>query len=215
MEPIRTGDYVEIIRPLRFIRCGYELTPGIAGEIILRDHEQDVVEFLHRLGIITPKCNYAIPQLEWDPETRETRRKMPKLRHDHRAMKKFLSGLGYLYTHAHKFGNPHRQIFNDEFDAAEYVNCQLKVIDKASVVTGFYCPPGGDGEDYEPGSLSNQQNNSIVRLNLAAPELDHSTHPGFWMEARNLRKMADEDVEILTADPSLLGCGRSTSTRRR
>jgi uncharacterized Zn finger protein len=49
--PFQVGVKVRIVTPERFVRCGYNLTPKIAARILKEQHEQDIIDFLEKLGI--------------------------------------------------------------------------------------------------------------------------------------------------------------------
>lgn len=196
---IRVGDTVEIINRERFVRCGYNLNPEIAQYELVEKYSSEILEFLEKLDMpINPKINTNLEYLYKEALLPGANRK--------RAMNKFMFGLGFLYANRNNMGGSERKIFTVPFTPDEIGPGPYSVLDTRQVVTGdYYKPCGGydshNGEYYyETGGLHDQQNHRIVQIstnpshrNFLSVSLDtspdHSDRPGFWIEAKNLRKV--------------------------
>lgn len=176
--PFQKGVTVRVIIPERFVRCGYNLTPKIAAEQLKAKHEQDIIEFLDKLGIggLT----------EFNRRDLEHR----KLR-DHRLTDRLMGDLGYFYAGAMGMGGTERKIHT--IPAPEYAGLEATIYDSRSVMTGeYYGPSGGyssyDGEyDYEPGGLAGQQHHRIHELvAYKTMTAKNQQFEGLWFEQRCL-----------------------------
>lgn len=182
--PFQKGVKVRVIIPERFVRCGYNLTPKIAAEELKAKHEQDIIEFLEKLGLnhlVDPYGKKLFSQIT--PTTKHLR--------DHRLTDRLMGDLGYFYAGAMGMGGTERKIHT--IPAPEYAGLEATIYDSRSVMTGeYYGPSGGyssyDGEyDYEPGGLAGQQHHRIhelVAYNTITAK--NEQFDGLWFEQRCL-----------------------------
>lgn len=205
---IRVGDTVRVINPRKFIRCGYDLTPEIAGHKLAMEHAKEIAEFLKSIGCDSRR--YFDSTRKWVSETKTFSDERNYIIHeDHRAMRKFLHGLGYLYGHAKGLGDGKRKIFYEPFEIADDPDGQWvwEVVDMKTVVTGDYFGPSGgydgySGEyDYEPGGLHDQKSHRIARLGLIPSaytlgQLRAVDDQGLWMNTVDLEKITEtQDIK--------------------
>lgn len=189
---VRSGDKARVIIPDRFVRCGYELTPAIAAEKLKSEHAEEIAVFLDSIGI--SRSAWTDQVFGDNPKT---------VIRDHRAMDRFLSGLGFLYTRAMEFGGSERKIFTQYDFALE--DRTVWVMETRQVMTGIYYGPSGGwyhspdyGMDYdfEPGGLDDRESHKICRVTFADrndmpvwTELEHQQFEGLWIQASKLEKM--------------------------
>lgn len=202
---VRSGDRAKVLVPERFVRCGYELTPSIAAEKLRKTHAQEIAVFLESLGINSKSWTESAPGGKIH------------LR-DHRAMDRFLNGLGFLYTRANGFGGSERKIFTKhESDLEDAI---VWVLETRQVMTGVYYPPSGgwsfnpdygDDYDYEPGGLDDRVSNKICRIRIEGKyqfdkllrtarlytDVENQQFKGLWIEASKLEKQEENESGLL------------------
>jgi hypothetical protein len=184
--PFQVGTRVRIVTPERFVRCGYPMTPAIAAKELMANHEQDIIEFLEKLGIAQ-----GLTEVILNPSTDGPKK---VLRAEHRAVKRLAGDLGYFYTGAKGFGGRERKIFTTPSPEDEGLIGFIS--ESRSVMTGHYYGPSGgydsySGEyDYDPGGLDGMKSNRIHRLSLYRDTFDtdpeYAQFPGNWYEQRCL-----------------------------
>lgn len=178
--PFHSPAMVQIVIPERFVRCGYNMTPLIAAEYLAQNHEQDIIDFITKLGIT------GLIETAYMKDLKCTER----LKVKHRMVQKLLGDLGYFYTGVKGFGGSERKIFT--VPAPEYTGLFGWITESRSVMTGTHYGPGGDYDDYEPGGLSNMRHNRIHRISVYRPDihtldLKHAQFKNeLWFEQRCL-----------------------------
>lgn len=191
---IRPGVKARVMVPERFIRCGYDLNPQIAGEMLLKDHEEAIITFLDAIGITW------LTESVFDADGKLRR----VLRAENRNVGKLLADLGYFYAGAKGFGGKERKIFSVPEPALE--DKIVLVEETRQVMIGtYYAPSGGRDYDgdywYEPGGLDGQESIKIARvrfhpdentwsnIQMTVDKLPHQQWAGLWIDARDLEKI--------------------------
>ena len=130
---LRIGDTAIVKNPQRVYRCGYNLTPKIAVEKLLEEHNDDIVNFLETIGIgssLVTEMNF---------------RKTPSgkaIKQDDYTVSKFLNSLGYLYTNKKGFGGNERKLFKSDLTSINEGDT-VTITDVTSTYTGVYYGPSG------------------------------------------------------------------------
>lgn len=187
--PFQKGVKVRVVIPERFVRCGYNLTPMIAADKLKAEHEQDIIEFLEKLGLDHLVDQYGKKSLNFDTNP------IKRLR-DHRLTDRLMGDLGYFYAGAMGMGGRTRKIHTVE--APEYAGYEATIYSSRSVMTGeYYGPSGGydgySGEyDYEPGGLAGQQHHRVHEIiGYNTKSLKSGQFDGLWFEQRCLEIIPD------------------------
>lgn len=159
----RQGDKVRIVRPFRFIRCGYPKTVTSETEHVLREFGPQIAKLSQDCGV--------------HPEF-EHRGKNP--------LRKIAAEIAYLRLKTYGYGGRERQIYREVLPQLE--GKEFFVIDKKTCVTGTYNSSSGYVEDYEPATLSNQKTHLLLQVSRYRFPILKSTSStsSFWIEACNI-----------------------------
>lgn len=196
--PVQIGTLCKVIEPMRFIRCGYELTVKNSITHLTEEKETEIIDFLVNMGY--PES--LVTTFGYDKD--KSGKKIPntyrkRLFTEHRAVGKFMQGLGFLHVRANSFGGKSRKVFS-EYEEALSGNAIVRVVDIKHVMTGEYYPPSGDYDWYEPGGLYDQTQHRIAKVYVSKREgglmivNDHPEQDGYglWIEARHLEVIPEE-----------------------
>jgi hypothetical protein len=199
---LRVGDKAKVLIPNRFIRCGYNITPLIAAEQLIDEHSKEIVEFLDIIGINGDRYRKT-GQWEFKSTTNN-------IDIDARGMRTFMKALGYLKVNKDGFGGTTRKVHSEPVSILE--GAIIKVIETRHVMTGEYFAPSGsyssyEGDyDYEPGGLTNQKSNRILKVRVSKRNLadqhmwsepnehEHQQWDGLWIEANNCERITEEEM---------------------
>lgn len=142
---IRVGDYVRVVKPNRFLRCGYPLTI------------HDVMPEVHRMVSETDLTDYICSALEVNHQQLD----------EYGKFNTFLRNIAYCKLRQKKFGGRNRSI-HTVFDPS-----LQDVVGKVSIIkyhkTGMYVPGSCyttiDSEyDCDPPFLSNEKTHKILSI---------------------------------------------------
>ena len=150
---LRVGDYVRIITPERFIRCGYPLSHGDEFVSVKQELEPHITDFLKE------KCGInRYPETFSSDENHQASRLIDKI----------ISAIAYYRVKQKGFGGRTRQIFTES--CPDLVGKEGNISKIFFVKTGeYYSPSGGYGSysneyDYDPGGLRNEKTHKILEL---------------------------------------------------
>ena len=144
---IREGDWVKVINPEIFIRCGYPMDYKEEAKKAYDEHGIAIRGFLwHQCGILPP---------------------IYENRDFEHTVERIAERIGYLKCKTANFGGAERKIFTERRE--EYLGLEGWVNGVRFVRTGtYYAPSGGysyDGEyDYDPGGLYKPKTHKILTM---------------------------------------------------
>ena len=149
---IRKGDYVKVINPHQFVRCGYPISFADMCERVRKEH-------MH-------KIDSMMESILGKPEIKISKTSLEERWSRHYNIVKIIA---YHLLKKEGFGGNERKIFTEERTILKDVIG--KVIDIRYVKTGTRVPAsrysgGYDGYDYEPPYLDNEKTNKILDINL-------------------------------------------------
>lgn len=160
----KVGDWVVIVDPRLFVRCGYELTPESVRNDVLRLYDKELAPFRKVFGI----------GLYFQPNSCD-------------AFDKIVYQLCYHYVHKQDFGGRERKIFQG--DAEEKLRgvtvqiCEIKRIVTGLYNPGYRCGSYDDPWEYSPPYLSKQKHHTVYSF---FPNGQIVQHP-LWILAENVR----------------------------
>ena len=154
---IRDGDYVKIITPNIFVRCGYPLNKKIVMDtLITKEQKEAVVQMLLAFGLKRPPEDMLAYQLSW---------KMDSTLAD-KAFDKVIYEMAGVVLQKERWGGNERLIYYDykpEFqDATCYVQGKRVVKTGTHEVGHSYRGYYDDYDDYDPPYLSNEHTHVIL-----------------------------------------------------
>lgn len=163
---IRVDDYVKIVTPDFFIRCGYPLTKEIVKETLLTKEKK--LKILQLLEIKTETLDFI---------------------EENKTYQKILDELAYHILKQNEFGGKERKIYTETLQ--DLTNKEYRVISKSVKKTGFYKPSSYYGyyePEYEPAFLEKEKGNVILTLNCYSYKFKD------WLkiEAKNVIKISTE-----------------------
>jgi len=168
---IRVGDYVKIIKPDVFIRCGYPMDFKEQTKVVLKDHHKDIQKFLKDIFNIQDEFSLFEEDIRLYSFCEE----------------KIAKAIAYVQCKNAGFGGKQRKIY------IEYVERFLDVEGFVSnihfVKTGTYYAPGGTEWDYDPGGLINEETHKILTIQT-------NDFNNFEIEAINVIKTKESDNEF-------------------
>lgn len=162
---IRVGDWVKVVNPQEFIRCGYPLSFQDEKTEVYEKYSKKVEEFLHNeIGLGVKLFGDLKSLTEVDA-----------------AVDKICGAIAYETLKRKGFGGRSRQIYTKE---------NKNILGKEGCVsrikfhkTGEYYSPSGGGEyDYESGGLRNEKTHKILEVNVFFDTV-------FKIEAVNVEKV--------------------------
>ena len=154
---IREGDYVKIIKPDIFIRCGYPMDFKEQTQIVLKDHINEIREFTGKLLNVNEDKLFRL--LGYDT----------KISGYAPCEIKIAKAIAYVQCKQKGFGGSERKIYTEYIE--RFLNIEGWVDGIRFVRTGiYYAPSGGysyDGEyDYDPGGLDKEKTHKILTLQV-------------------------------------------------
>lgn len=200
---IREGDYVKIVLPYRFLRCGYALTLHDCHNRMANDPKykkmlQDLVNV-----IIGYDENALLKRLKFD----ESRIIPARIRY------KLEDVVAQMYMLDHNFGGPDRTLHTSF--GRSLIGLRGKVVGIKFHKTGTYTPGwgysdyyGGDYE-YQPAFLDNEKTHKLLQLEIVEEDENnfkakdmydlefHWYGEHMWIEDINVKKLKGEDYEYL------------------
>jgi len=177
---IRVGDWIEIVEPHIFVRCGYPKTVDDAIAELEAEHGEAIKKFVKDMGlsIFPPYSPYGTKSFHSDVYERVRR------------------AVAYAKLKAERFGGSAREIhtkYDESKKGKRYYVCDIRF-----VKTGFYCAGGWsggmDGYEYEPAELTEQKTHKILRIGY---------FPDMEIEAIHVKKLdrkpEDQGVPVVPA----------------
>jgi hypothetical protein len=140
---IRVGDYIRIINPELFVRCGYPLTIKVQQEDIEKQFGDDIRLLINKVGL--QYTSFA----------------------ENKTFNEISQSLAYYMVKQKKFGGNERKIYTKTCE--ELIENVYKVINIKIVKTGIYCVggySGYEGQEWEPASLENPKTHKILELDM-------------------------------------------------
>lgn len=167
---IRVGDWVKVVTPKIFIRCGYPLDRETAVNDCILMFEADLRRYFYCQGLLhDDKLIYG---------------------YEHKALSNVLRSIAYLYQQSENFGGRERTIYTEDSPRLDSVVVQVAEI--KFVVTGSYFAPSGSEDCYEPGGLSYSKRHKILGCNYdPSPIKSKSRHFDFAIEAANVERIGN------------------------
>lgn len=173
---IRVGDYVKIIKPDVFIRCGYPMDFKEQTKAILNNHLNDIRKFLKEI------FNIQDDYLLFEEDIRS---------YSH-CEEKIAKAIAYVQCKNARFGGKERKIYTEYIE--RFLEVEGVVDEIRFVKTGtYYAPSGGysynEDYDYDPGGLINEKTHKILTIQT-------NDFNDFEIEAINVIKTKESDNEF-------------------
>lgn len=169
---IREYDWVEIVDPRFFIRCGYPLDPNTEQARISVEREEEIDRLLFSV-------------LGWEYPRDKYRR---TLAYYERAYKAVAAGLAFGYVKAKGMGGRERALHLTE-PKPEVIGMRFQVLGKKYVKTGRYFPPSGSEDEYDPGGLTDPLTHVILRLGGRSGPDGRYYFPPSWIPQAHCNKV--------------------------
>jgi len=183
---IRKGDRVKVIEPYIFNRCGYNLTPQIAMDNLIKNNSPEIEEFLKSLGI----------KVQHKYGSKFTLKSPDQIDMNQAGMRQLMMSLGYLKVASDAFGGSERKIFTKYTE--KFKNFEGVVHITKQVMTGEYYPPCFSSYEYdgcEPGGLKNRKSNKILQVSppdvLIPLEMYDIHNHSIWIEEQYCEKIEE------------------------
>ena len=141
-QKIQIGDYIKVINPMEFVRCGYPKC--IESEVVVLKELDFDLEIHRMLSRQSDKDIYGQMGLK------------------DKVVQKILREVAYYRLNVNGFGGRLREIH--EIEKPELLNRDFVVLGKFRVVTGEYQPATNWGDEYDPAYLTNQKHHTILEL---------------------------------------------------
>lgn len=189
----RVGDTVLIRNPQRVIRCGYPKHPkGVAKEL-LKNHGQEVFQFLSSIGVFrdSKKPKPLTTDMIVDMVAEE------------KALQDLFVKLGYLEISRNGFGGNQRTLHKKPINVA-YTGTKATIVASRHVMTGTYFSPTGgydsyNGEYYhETGGLDKMTRKNLICVagHLSDKLLPDSLRPLIcWMDVDDVEKIIPKQFD--------------------
>jgi len=151
-QKIKKGDWVRIINPEFFIRCGYPLCLGDAQEKIKEKHGKRIDDFINKTFESESVADYSF--------------NVPNFKIE-QCYDRILMALSRHYVYLNGFGGKERKIYTKNIP--EHKDKIYRVAEKSYKVTGHYCA-GYSGYSYEgeydcePAYLEDQKRRTLLHL---------------------------------------------------
>jgi hypothetical protein len=149
---IRINDYVKIVTPNIFVRCGYPLTKQIVIDtMVSAEQKQAVFKLLDQFGVGNTN-NIFITERETDPR-----------------YLKIMDVLASSLLASHGWGGKERKVYTEY--KTEFLNKEYRVIGKRVVKSGTYNSGYShrgyydNYDDYSPPYLTNEKSHVLLELN--------------------------------------------------
>lgn len=171
----RTYDYVRIVEPQVFIRCGYDKTLDQEIEVVEEKYSAAIDKLLCEVGL---SFDSSDSRIICDDDNSALRLR-----------KKIVSEIAYTRFSQKSWRGGERKIFTEHKE--EVRDRVVQILRKKVVKTGFYEPAHGsqtfDGElDFTPAYLSQETTHIILDV--------HDWKRGsFWIEAKNVEAVTEKE----------------------
>ena len=159
-------DYVKIIKPSFFKRCGYEICKEDAISLFkTKEHRDEIKAFLKQMVTLTPNENDIY---------------------------KITNELASIYMANYKYKSKERKIYS--FDLPEYQDALVKILKINYVRTGTYNHGGyGFEDDYYPAYLSDIKTHKILTIDKYI-ETKHGIK-NLQIEVNNVRILTEQEID--------------------